>query len=159
MFFIREKRNYRIVINGSKHKIICPVIQSPFGIESYGNKQILNIEIDIENADLNDFYKNITNLDTNFQNINSIQNANIDVVKQDINKKQFISCIRNSKKGFIVRTHIKTGAIYHSEDGKQFYTSKELKNKKLKPIIELGPLWITDDSYGYILYITDIIVF
>lgn len=168
-----NKKSFRMVLNGKKAIYFSPLIYLPFGIESYAGKFILNLEINPEQSnEMYNFYSSLYQIDNILQNLSlttpteqtcetdQIQNDsdNRNQIKALVKGKQFTSCIRNGKNGFLIRTYVKQGISIHSKDNKEFYKMSELKGRNVWVELELGNLWIMPDSYGYILNVADITV-
>lgn len=161
---------YRVLVNGSTIKLKSPRIYMPFGGELYNKKMVLNLEIDPEkNNEYHNFYAKLNQIDIAFRDIISNMKTDNDLIDEqfqikeipndmlnDIKDKEFISCIRNGKNGFIIRTHVKNGVTPHSYDNKEFYTFSQIKNTYAYVDIELHSIWTSKSSYGYILYASDI---
>ena len=178
--FIGNKKAFRISIDGTKMVFYSPPIYLPFGIEYYNGKPILNLEVEPTlNNDLYNFHSSIYQIDSMLNNIanneteqrveqrveqeelqlTKIQKENRQYINQLIKGKQFISCIRSGKNGFLFRTYVKQGAVIKSIDGKNYYKLSELVGRKAKVTIELGNLWIMPETYGYVLNVTEITIY
>lgn len=145
-----------------------PIVNIPFGVEKYNFKDIINVEFtNLKGSnEVYNFYTQIKQIDEFLTNLNKednkdthsvdfINNLNYELVN-NIKGKTYISCIRENKKyDPMLRTHVRKT--------KKMIKSKVYKNKKEFPIlsmkrdkgfftIELGSLWISDDSYGIIIY-------
>ena len=175
--FIGSKKSFRMVINGSKVSLFTPIIYIPFGIESYNGKHILNFEVDTErNNDLYNFYAQIYKIESVLQNLitpnintddenNETDNELIDEnIKSNhlqiynlIKGKQFVSCIKNGLKGYLIRSYVNQGIDIKSNNN-DFFSINQTKGKLAKLQIELGNLWIMPDTFGYILNITEITI-
>jgi hypothetical protein len=136
----------------------------PFGMELYNNKHILNFEINIDkNNDSYNFYALIYKFENILQNLdkNEIDDLNIKTNHQNIlnliKGQQFVSCIKNGLKGYLIRSYINQGIEIKSNDG-NYFTFNQLKGQNVKLTIDIGNLWIMSDTYGYILNITNIII-
>jgi hypothetical protein len=163
--FIGQKKSFRIVVDGSKITLYSPVVYLPFGIEIYNGKHILNFEVETErNNDLYNFYALIYKMENILQNLgnNEIEDLNIKSNHQQIANlikgKQFVPCIKNGLKGYLIRSYVNKGVEIKSNDGNNFFTMAQTKGKLAKVTLEIGNLWIMPDTYGYILNITDIII-
>lgn len=177
MYFMCEQKKrrsnnniYRVLVDGTTIKIKSPRIHIPFGGEMYNKKMVLNLEVDPEinneyhnfHAKLNqidiafrDMISNIKNDDNNVDEQFQIKNIPVDMLN-DVENKEFTSCIRNGKKGYIIRTHVKNGVTPHSYDNKEFYTFSQIKNTFAYIELELYGVWTTSTSYGYILNVCDV---
>ena len=163
--FIGQKKSYRIVSEGSKITLYTPLVYLPFGVETYNGKNILNFEIDTEkNNELYNFHALIYKLENILQNLgnNEIDDLNIKSNHQQIANlikgKQFISCIKNGLKGYLIRSYVNQGIDIKSNND-DYYTINQIKGKLVRITIDIGNLWIMPDTYGYILNITNIIVY
>lgn len=158
------KKNYGI-INKDNTRISFEInnIKAPFGVEKYNNQQILNIIIDP--TKYNEHYNIFTtlkNLDDDlckFDNIKNIIGSNKDILL-DIQNKKYYSNLKNNNNNYIIRTHILgLPNIYTMINGKKFpVTLDDINKKNLNIKIEFGTFWITDDNYGILLYVKEIIV-
>lgn len=164
LFFTREKSQgikkvYRIAKDGSKINFKSPFVSAPFGIESYNNKPILNIELETDkDNEIYNFYTEILKIDTLIKNITICNYINDESIRDLIKGKQFVSCIRNGMKGYLIRTYVKQGINICSEDKKQTYSFSNVKGKKIMVSLDVGHLWIMNDTYGYILNVNEIII-
>jgi len=181
-FFKKIRGNNYNIFNGNifKHKQIgmkTPILTSPFGIEKYLNKHIINIEFTNlkENNDVYNFYAKIQQIDDFFKKIkwnkNILNLVNNKIPQELINKiqnKNYISCIRQranfdpllrvhlleKKNVYITKFHTSSGSniannLFH------FNNTNEKKVNKIigEFIITFGNLWITDSSYGLTLFL------
>jgi len=163
--FVGQKKSYRMVFEGSKLTLYTPFVYSPFGVETYNGKHILNFEVDTEKTnELYNFYALIYKFENILQNLenNEIDDLNIKKNHQQIfnliKGKQFISCIKQGLKGYLIRSYVNQGIEIKSNND-DYYTINQMKGKMVKLTIDIGNLWIMPDTYGYILNITNIIVF
>src|SRR5277367_1820680 len=70
--FIPTKYNYALYFNPkTKIKFATPEMFSPFGIEKYNNKYVLNLELKLKNMsnDANNFYVYLKQLDLFFEHL------------------------------------------------------------------------------------------
>jgi hypothetical protein len=166
--FIKTKKNYKILTKSkntegdeifNKIIVVSPPINCNFGIEEYNYKYIINFELtDLKkNNNIYNFHSFIKSLDNYFvttapQKIKEIQN------------KTYISCIKSKKENLdpLLRIHLKNKnqniiTIFKNKDN-NIISSSDIKNKKCKCQIEIGPLWYTDTNYGIILYLNELII-
>lgn len=130
------KKGKNLFLYNNENIITLDLISiSPFGIEYYNNNRIINFE-----------FSNETNEDINFIQEILIQEKKIIEIIPEITKKnkQFISCIRNGKKGKLLKTYIWKNTLL---------PSLEIKNKKCKLSIQFTHIWITQTSYGIMINI------
>jgi hypothetical protein len=173
-----QKNIFRVLINGAPIKIKSPRIYMPFGGELYNDKIVLNFEIDPDkNNECHNFYAKLSQIDIAFREINeknsdheesddkydnnnksALSNKIPHELINNVENKQFVSCIRNGKNGYIIRTHVKNGMVPHSRDGADMYTLTQLKHMYAHVELELYCLWTSSTSYGYIWYASDVIV-
>ena len=138
---------------------------SPFGIETYAGKDIINIEFTNYN-NCNDIYNILSE-------INQFENfiANIHKKKLKFNlppmlinqlkDKKFVSCIKTPNNfDPLLRTHIrKQGSIiktvfYENENNNKNYVNPfSIQKKKCRFSVCAEHMWVTDDSYGIIFYL------
>jgi len=160
IFLIKMKKTYAIyerISNGDRRiKLSLNYLDIPFGIETYNYKEIVNFEF--KNKDTNNIvlncYNKIKQLDNYFRT---------KLIEQysDFRNKQYVSCLRsNDKYNPLLRTHIKKKSKnmltrFREKDEDVFPNT--IKGKKCKKIIlEVNNLWITDSSYGLVLYIDEL---
>jgi hypothetical protein len=162
----KSKKNiYRVLVDGKQIKLKSSRIYIPFGGELYNDKIVLNIEVDPEkNNEHHNFYAKLSQIDIAFRDIecsNDLDKTHNLIPVQmlnDIKGKEFVSCIRNGKNGYIVRTHVKNGMTPCSYDSKELYTMTQLKNMYGIVELELYGLWTSSSSYGYIWYASDVTI-
>lgn len=164
IIFVRDRKNYKIYIKrdgkNSRIKLKTSLLYVPFGVEKFYSKYIMNLSfhnLDTNN-DTHNFYSSMLDIDTFFMNIKEMDIPTD--IKLLIGNKMYVSCIRVSD-GYkpLLRTHIKiikkkiiTKFISHN-DPELCISEKNIKNKKGYFTIELGGLWINNDSYGLIWYL------
>lgn len=171
IFLIPEKKGYRVSYNMSKLKIKSPLLYIPFGIEYYNNKEILNLIItDDNNAKINftNYIKIIENIykqfsKNNLSNINDEQKLNLPFVDlppdfiKDVSKKEFVHTFKSNNNNYILRSHLKNPEIYKMEGNKKIYLEKkEIIKKNCIAILELSNIWVHENKYGFVWYVTDI---
>lgn len=174
LYFMCEKQGrknsktiYRALINGSTIKLKSPKLYIPFGGELYNGKMLLNFELDPEkNNECHNFFAKLSQIDIALRDIlNENTDEDDDQCKiknipqeliDDIKDKEFISCIRNGKNGYILRTHVKNGTTPYSHNKENHYTFTQIKGTYAYIELELHSVWTSKTSYGYVLYVTDI---
>jgi len=141
IFLIKNNRPTKIKIN-------TPTMFSPFGIESYNNKLIMNLEF--YNIDSNNQMYNF------FSYIKTLDNILTTNPPQELTNKTYISCIKERNNNPLLRIHlrvIKTNIITAITDyDNKYVTTDSVKNKKIQGELEIGTLWYTDETYGIIIY-------
>jgi len=137
-------------------------MKSPFGIEKYNYKEIVNFEFTghRKNNEMLNQVNSIKQLDNFIKNIQDMELNNSKCVSmcEDIEEKQYLSCIRD-RNGFdpLIRLHLKKKAknilteIYFKQN-----SSTSIKDKMCNVKFEVGDVWINDYGYGLILYISEI---
>lgn len=156
--------NYLITnFENKKHTIILEDIDIPFGVETYEKKHILNIEI---NPKKNNQQYNYFAIISHFEKeLASSENIKYEKLARDIEGKGYYPNMRESKGGYIIRTHIfNTPEVFAMVSGKD----KSIKNIKDKRSmldvtkiranveLELGTFWVNDNNYGYLWYVKQI---
>jgi len=151
-FMIREStKNGNVPISFKLYHM-----NSPFGIEKYAYKELVNFEItgkDKYNSAYNNYAK-IKQLDEYFKTANAYtKHFNID-------DKQYKSCLREKEEyDPMVRIHLKK----RNRDIQTVFLKKgltihpnDIKGKVCNINVELGDVWYTQYHYGIILYVTEI---
>jgi hypothetical protein len=139
-----------IMLNNTKSRnnIILKNVKIPFGYEKYKNDIILNIEIDPKTDKThNNYYIILSTFENEFTNKNDLSK----LIRYDIEDKTYYPNMRESKDGFIIRTHIYEKPEIFSMIGgtyKMLMTSMDLKKTYVDIELELRTLWITNDNYG-----------
>lgn len=152
------KKNFLIVDNDNKRiSFDISNVQTPFGIEFYNNQKILNIIIDPnKNNQHYNLINNLKNLESDFTNCN-IKDKNI---LTDIHNKKYYSVIKYNSinNNYTLRTHIIGNPfIYTTINNKKFPVSEnDIKNKNLNVKLEIASMWITDNQFGFLIYIKEI---
>ena len=138
-------------------------MKSPFGIEKYNFKEIVNFEFTNhkENNEMFNQVSLIKQLDSFMKNINNNELENsINPVTEDITDKQYMSCLKE-KRNFdpLIRVHLKKKSkntitnFYCKHKNSNIY---DIKNKICNITLELGDLWINEYNYGLVIYMSDI---
>lgn len=145
LYLINDRKGYRISYDMTKLIIKTPIIEIPFGIELYNNKEIVNILTKNDNNDNHNFINFLKRIEKIFINSN---NKNINF-KNDIIDKKYISTVKKSNQNILLRTHCKNTDIYTIIDNKKIPVEKKLlNNKKCICDIELSNIWFYGDNYG-----------
>jgi hypothetical protein len=147
-FQIKTKTFINVLSENKKIKFTLNNIVIPFGVEIYNQKELLNIEIQPKNNESYNYISIIESIE------NKILNSKLDILKN----KNFISSIKDSKYGKILRTHlIKDPEIYikSKTDTKINLMKSNLKNSESNVNISLKGIWIKDDNYGLYWSLSD----
>ena len=155
---IPEKKNgYRLTHNMSKIRIETPFLNIPFGFEIYQKKEILNLLIQEDNNDKNNFIHDIKNLENYISSPVHILHPNY---IGDIDGKTYVSALRNNNgNGYIMRINVKNSNNINIVDIKGNLVYKnDIVRKNCKCVIELSNIWLYGDKYGPIWNLVSIIV-
>jgi len=125
----------------------------PFGIESYNNSDIVNVEIK-DNSNYN--YNTLVMLKKILSTFDYLKTTDKGS-KYDIVDKEFFSFIKEldkDKDKYNIRLYIKYGAkvVLKNVIGDVPYS--QLQHKRCNIEIEVGSLWTTDKKYGVNIYAT-----
>ncbi len=143
---IPEKKNYRIRYNNSYNddKIMINInsIYSPFGIENYNKKDILNLEIKNNTNDNFNILSQLIALDNYFENMKNTKFKNM----------IYISPLKNNNNTYLIRTHLSNKLKILTKNNDLDFT---LKNKNFKVELEIAKLWTfeKDKTYGITLLV------
>ena len=142
-----HKTNYIISHNGKKPIVNIEKAYIPFGCEIYEKRQILNIDIDPKKH--YDVYAAINGFENQLANIENYTDK--DVIK-NIENKGYYKNIRESKMGYIIRSHLfYEPKVFCNINGfTSTMTLNDIKNTVANVELEFGTLWITDNNYGII---------
>jgi hypothetical protein len=138
---IDDKKSFRIRYSGV-NKILLNIkdVYSPFGIENYNKKDILNLEL---TSETNEKYNNIVlikELDNYFKNLH--------VSKKELNGLSYTSPIKIISDNKIqVRTHLAKKIDIKTNKNKNI----EIKNKKFNIELEFSSIWMYNQNYGIVL--------
>jgi hypothetical protein len=132
-----------------KFQMTTPILNVPFGIENYGNNLILNLEIMEINNYVHNFISILKSIDAFFSSLQNINNI-------DLTKLKYVSCYKERDPPYkpLLRTNIKKfrkkilTEIISDDNCTTLYEITKDQNNKIKTIIELDNLWITNTSYG-----------
>jgi hypothetical protein len=140
---IDDKKSFRIRYSGV-NKILLNIkdVYSPFGIENYNKKDILNLEL---TSETNEKYNNIVlikELDNYFKNLNE--------TKKELSELNYISPIKIISDNKIqIRTHLAKKLDIKTNNQKNI----EIKNKKFNIELEFSSIWMYNQNYGIVLTI------
>ena len=121
----------------------------PFGVETYNNKYILNIEFETKSNIHNNYISTLSNLENKI--INKIYQTEVNVESCLVNKK-FISSLKPSVLGNILRTHISDSTdiyILKKDSSKMQLDKDNLKGTNVNIELTLKGIWINDETYGF----------
>ena len=133
---------------------------TPFGIEEYKGKLVLNLEFTNKdtNKQMKAFFKDINKYDVFFNNLNSIDDL-------DLSNKQYSNFIKiRGNYDPLVRMSLKRSkyrtttdcylenAVTHEKE--QITTSSIRKNDKIQVVFCVDNLWLHEDKYGISLVIS-----
>jgi len=140
-----------VTLTSNTNQVFTIVLNSvipPFGVEKYNDKKILNIEIDPKES--NEKY-NIVEKMRSFEEF--AKDMKFDKIPQSVQDviqgKVFMSTIKESKNGYLVRTHFNDPDIYlFIKNNKIFVDETNIKNATCDIKICMQGLWYTDNNYG-----------
>ncbi len=141
-----------------KYAFETPVVLTPFAVEKYKGKLILNLEmIDyINDKEMNQFYHHMIEMDKFFAELDLIENDDHDTHDTNLKSKRYTSIIRQrGKYPPQLRTHLKKGKnmvitkYYEGKEEKSIFDIE--KGQKIKCILEIGSIWIYNNSYGLVI--------
>jgi hypothetical protein len=136
-----DKKSFRIRYCGV-NKILLNIenIYSPFGIEKYNNKDILNLVL---SSETNQNYNNIVlikELDNYFKNLHES--------KKELNNLCYTSPIKIISDNKIqIRTHLAKKINIKSNNQQNI----EIKNKNFNIELEFSSIWKYNQNYGIVL--------
>lgn len=179
MFLEKKKKNYNIMIKhfgkSEKIKFKLSYLKSPFGVEMYSHKEIVNLEFtnhETNNLSFNNYtiFKQLDDMfsklntkteeSNNFININSYQ-------LNSLNGLHYSPLLKERPNNYdpLARFHLRkvkntiATKCYKKVDGKLEQISVfEIKGKMMEVELELSSLWISDDSYGIVIVINQITI-
>lgn len=138
-----EKKNHRIKYN-CFYNLAFKVsdVYSPFGIEKYNNKDILNLELTNDSNIKNNLISLIKEIDSYFKDLS---NTHTDFADLD-----YTSPIRNKDdKTIVIRTHISNKLKIKTK--KENPLDIKIKNNKFQVELEFSTLWTYNQNYGLVL--------
>lgn len=155
---IKNKKFLNCLSNDRTIRLNLVNIYLPFGKENYNNKEIVNIELIKTNNTHNNFISSLTSLENRIKNKNF--DCDVNVLQLLINKT-FLPTIKESKLGYILRTHLNAQTeIYIEKKNKTKFlvTSENLKSTECDINLVLKGIWINNDvsTYGLLWDIIDI---
>jgi len=121
----------------------------PFGKEMYNNKEIVNIELIKTNNIHNNIISSLLSLEERIKKKNIDCDVNI---LQLLVNKTFLPTIKQSKLGYILRTHIntKTDIYIEKKDKTKFLISNDnLNSSECNVILVLKGIWINHEAETY----------
>ena len=173
---VQIKDNYyklNLLDYGVYKKIVFGInnVISPFGIETYKGKDIINIEF-TDYGNHNDIYNVYTEINQFEKFISNIGNKQLKYylppsLASQISTKKFISCIKTSKDfAPLLRVHIKKHGshiktifyknnIEDANNDKQYVNPFSINKKMCRFSVSAESIWTTSDSYG-ILFILNL---
>lgn len=163
MDFVYKKisKNTYHLINKDPIKLELPISYIPFGLDNTNNKYAICFSINNKNKEGLEVLNIIEEVEKYFQSLDFI----IDTDKEKIllSNKKFVSNIKQNKnfypniKTFIrkINNNINTKIFNKNSLGTIFDIQPKMK---CTGIIELGTLWYTNDTYGLLWYINEIIL-
>lgn len=153
-----NSKELKCVLKNKKFvNIFCPLetiriklenVFIPFGVEKYNNKYILNLEFDKSNIH-NNYISTLSNLENKI--INKKYETEVNIESCLVNKK-FISCLKTSILGHILRTHISDSTevfILKKDSSKMPIDKENLKGTNVNIELTLKGIWINDDIFGF----------
>ena len=154
-----NSKELKCVLKNKKFiNVFCPLetiriklenIFIPFGVETYNNKYILNLEFEMKSNTHNNYISTLSNLEKKI--INKSYQTEVNIESCLVNKK-FLTSLKPSILGNILRTHISdTTKIYIlKKDSSKMQLDKEnLKGTNVNIELTLKGIWINDDTYGF----------
>jgi len=143
IYLVEDKKNFRIRYNGVD-KLLFNIknIYSPFGIEKYNKKDILNLELTNDSNYKNNIVSLLKELDEYFSSLSVSEPKFL-----NLNYNSFLKNNGNNK--FLIRTHISNKLKIKSKNNDP--KSIIIKNNSFNIELEFSNIWIYNDSYGLIL--------
>jgi hypothetical protein len=157
VIFIKTKKNtekntetYVMIGENEKITINLNKVRIPFGYENYNNKDVLNIELSPKkNNSHYNIYSYIYGFEEMLSDRKNIKNKEL---RKKLSGKTYYPNMRESKCGYIVRSYkYSSPEIYMMNGGfKTDLTSLDIGKTISNVELELGSLWISDTSYGFV---------
>jgi hypothetical protein len=151
------RKNYiPLNIKGEKIKIKLENVTIPFGMEKYNSSNIINIEISPKkNNDHHNYHAIISSFEKEFTDLDLIKNKEL---KKELIDKQYYNNMRDSKDGFIIRTHLFNMPEIYLNMGKfkNLLTLSDITKTKANVELELAMVWLNEHNYGIIWRIKEI---
>jgi len=163
LVFYKEKKNYRILETKENNQVKLifntPILNIPFGKETYMNKDLLNLEFPMDgNNELFNFLSMMRSIDNFFYKLsvdNKLRGTMINKnslnasLINNIKNKVYMSSIKYKNKfDPLIRTHINKDCKFYCENG--LINLSDLKDKKGTFTLELSHVWINEYSYGLV---------
>lgn len=154
-----EKESY-IPLSKSNQKITITLknVIIPFGVENYNGKNIINLELNTKKS--NKTYNAYATIATFEESLNLLHdNKNIiNEFKESITGKSYYPNMRQSKDGYIIRSHIFGQPKISTNFLGQLMsaTLNDIKKTFANVVLELGSIWVTDNNYGINWYVREI---
>ena len=145
---MKNQKFISVSANDKNVSFILNNVNVPFGLEKFFDKEIINIELLDNNNDHNNIMSQLYSIDSKIKN--KIFSSEINV-RQMLTGKDFISVIKQSKLGNILRTHPTSNceSYIQKKDGEKFLVSLcNVKNTTCDVKITLKGIWIKNDTYG-----------
>jgi hypothetical protein len=138
-----DKKNHRIRYNCFNILAFkVTEVYSPFGIEKYNNKDILNLELTNNSNLKNNLISIIKELDTYFKELSETH--------EDFHGLNYTSPIKNKDdKTIIIRTHISNKLKIKTK--KETPTDIKIKNNTFNIGLEFSNIWTYGENYGLVL--------
>lgn len=129
----KTKKIYSFSINKFRYIIDTPKVFSPFGIENYKNKFIINIELDPNNNECYNFINKMREID--------------DMLRGDehFNGKTYKPILKKRDDRYLIRTHLNVNRKID-----------EIKQKNIKVKLFFDNLWEEEHTYGVKIQIKNI---
>lgn len=121
---------YLVTYFNKKIKLECNNALFPYGIETYNDNSILNIQLNAVTNNQHNINNYLLAIDSYFQN------------KQELKNKEFVPSIKKIDNDIIIRTHLNNKTEIN---GEYFNT---IKNKTGSIYVELSHIWTFEDKYG-----------
>ena len=152
------RKNYIItsIKTSTQIQITLNDVTIPFGVEKYGSASILNVEISPKkNNEHYNIHAIINSFESEFTNLDLIKDK---VLKTELEDKGYYQNMRESKDGYIIRTHVLSMPEIYIMMGKfkNILTISDIKKTKANVILNLSLLWINENNYGIIWRIKEI---
>ncbi len=144
-----------LTFNKNAIHITLTNILLPFGCEKFNDKLILNIELENNNEN-NNILSKLGNLEENLKNQKLQSNLQ---TNNNIKNKGFISVLKQSKLGTIIRTHLlkNTEIFIKKKDEEKLYldyTNIQNTNCNINALIQ--GFWINNNTYGLYIVVNNI---
>ena len=149
---ISERKVYKIKYNSDEFMFRTPICITPFGVEKYSGKYVINLEFDGSDEKSAEYISLIKDIEQLFSKIKT--DYTIDAPPRfriDIDKCFYITSIKNrsicNKEIYHHRCHILPTKI-------PLLTN--MKGKYIVADIKLDYIWIHGDTYGLVWCVTDL---